>query len=267
MRYSQVNVSIDGKQLTEAELAELAQARQGLTFLRGKWIQVDQERLQSALDHWKSLQQQSVDGLGFLEGMRMLAGASIGGQETSEAIRDWTRIETGDGLKKTLEQLRQPDGKISIEAEKHLQARLRPYQAEGVRWLWLATRLGLGVCLADDMGLGKTIQIITLLLQIKYNDPKKSKNSKTKMPTLLILPTSLLGNWQREIERFAPELKLKILHRSVTDAKAMAAVAADPQAELADVDIVATTYGLARREKWLADVRWRLLVRGPCKPI
>jgi superfamily II DNA or RNA helicase len=263
----QVNVSIDGEQLTEAELAELAQARQGLTFLRGKWIQVDQERLQSALDHWKSLQQQSVDGLGFLEGMRMLAGASIGGQETSEAIRDWTRIETGDGLKKTLEQLRQPDGKISIQAEKHLQATLRPYQAEGVRWLWLATRLGLGVCLADDMGLGKTIQIITLLLQIKYNDPKKSKNSKTKMPALLILPTSLLGNWQREIERFAPELKLQILHRSVTDAKTMAAVAADPQAELADVDIVATTYGLARREKWLADVRWRLVVLDEAQAI
>jgi SNF2 family DNA or RNA helicase len=127
--------------------------------------------------------------------------------------------------------------------------------------------LGLGVCLADDMGLGKTIQIITLLLQIKYNDPKRNKKSKTKMPALLILPTSLLGNWQREIERFAPELRLKILHRSVTDAKTMATVAADPQVELADVDIVATTYGLARREKWLADVRWRLVVLDEAQAI
>ncbi len=263
----QVNVSIDGQQLTKAELAELAKARQGLTFLRGKWVQVDQERLQSALDQWTSLQKQHVEGLGFLEGMRMLAGASIGGQEMSEETRNWTRIQPGDWLEETLEQLRQPGGRLLVEAEKNLRATLRPYQAEGVRWLWLATRLGLGVCLADDMGLGKTIQIITLLLQMKHSDRQGRKKPRKHSPTLLILPTSLLGNWMREIERFAPELNLQILHRSMTDTQAIKAIAADPPSQLADVDIVATTYGLARREKWLADFRWRLVVLDEAQAI
>ena len=244
----QINVSIDGEPLSEAELAELANARQWMMFLRGKWVEVDQERLNRALDQWSELQSRHVDGLGFLDGMRMLAGASIDSQEMSEETRSWTRIVPGDWLKETLDQLRQPDGEIPIEAQNELQATLRPYQFEGVRWLWLASQLGLGVCLTDDMGLGKTIQVITLLLQFKHADRTSGKKLKTASPTLLILPTSLLENWQREIEKFAPGLKLQIWHRSMLDAKAMKSIAADPQKTLADVDVVATTYGLVRRK-------------------
>lgn len=263
----QVGVSIDGEPLTDKELEQLAQARQGLTFLRGKWVQVDQDRLQSALDQWKSLQQEHVDGLGFLEGMRLLAGASIGGQDFSADAQGWTRIQAGDWLQETLDQLRQPDGQIKIDAAKELKATLRPYQSDGVRWLWLATQLGLGVCLADDMGLGKTIQIITLLLQIKQAEKKRGSQAKSASPTLLILPTSLLGNWKREIETFAPGLTLKTVHRSDMDESEIKAIAANPQHELAGVDVVATTYGLARRQTWLADVRWRLVVLDEAQAI
>ncbi|WP_339612685.1 DEAD/DEAH box helicase [uncultured Rubinisphaera sp.] len=263
----QINVSIDGEPLSEAELAELANARQGMMFLRGKWVEVDQERLNRALDQWSELQSRHVDGLGFLEGMRMLAGASIDSQEMSEETRSWTRIVPGDWLKETLDQLRQPDGEIPIEAQNDLQATLRPYQFEGVRWLWLASQLGLGVCLADDMGLGKTIQVITLLLQFKHADRASGKKLKADSPTLLILPTSLLGNWQREIEKFAPGLKFQIWHRSMLNAKAMKSIAADPQKTLADVDVVATTYGLVRREKWLAEMKWRLVILDEAQAI
>lgn len=146
-----VGVSIDGEALTDKELEQLAEARQGLDLLRGKWVQVDSELLQSALDQWKSLQQEHISGLGFLEGMRLLAGASIDGQDVDTDVQAWTRIHAGDWLQETLDQLRQPDGKIQIDAVKELNATLRPYQSDGVRWLWLATQLGLGVCLADDM--------------------------------------------------------------------------------------------------------------------
>ncbi|MEZ6148523.1 MAG: DEAD/DEAH box helicase [Pirellulaceae bacterium] len=263
----QVGVSIDGEALTDKELEQLAEARQGLTFLRGKWVQVDSERLQSALDQWKSLQQEHISGLGFLEGMRLLAGASIDGQDVDTDVQAWTRIHAGDWLQETLDQLRQPDGKIQIDAVKELNATLRPYQSDGVRWLWLATQLGLGVCLADDMGLGKTIQIITLLLQIKQAEKKSGSQVKSSSPSLLILPTSLLGNWKREIETFAPGLTLKTIHRSAMDESEIEAIAADPHSELAGVDVVATTYGLARRQKWLANVRWRMLVLDEAQAI
>ncbi len=263
----QVNVSIDGEPLTDDELAKLAEARQGLAFLRGKWIQVDHDRLQSALDQWTALQSQHVDGLGFLEGMRMLAGASFGADDVSDEARQWTRIVPGDWLRQTLDGLRDPSGNIAVDAEKKLKATLRPYQSDGVRWLWLANQLGLGVCLADDMGLGKTIQVITLLLQLQGYDAKNAKKRKTTPPTLLILPTSLLGNWQREIENFSPGLKLKVLHRSMMDAKEIDKIAVDPATQLAGIDVVATTYGLARREKWLADFRWRLVVLDEAQAI
>lgn len=256
----QVGVSIDGEALTEQELKQLAEARQGLTFLRGKWVQIDPDRLQSALDQWTSLQQEHVGGLGFLEGMRLLAGASIGGEDFGDDVQAWTRLEAGDWLRETLDQLRQPDGKIKMDATKELNATLRPYQSDGVRWLWLATQLGLGVCLADDMGLGKTIQIITLLLQIKRTKTKRGSKDTSTSPTLLILPTSLLSNWKRELETFAPGLTLKTIHRSAMEESEIKAIADDPQRALAGVDVVATTYGLARRQAWLADMRWRLVV-------
>lgn len=269
----QVNVSIDGEPLSKEELDQLAEARQGLTFLRGKWVQVDQEQLESVLDHWNTLKSERLDGVGFLEGMRLLSGASIGDDDVQDQIGRWTRLQAGPWLEKTLSELREPDGQVSDVVTDRLHATLRPYQNVGARWLWMATRLGLGVCLADDMGLGKTIQVITLLLQLKQDrgprgaSGKAKRSTKARTPSLLILPTSLLGNWKREIETFAPDLKLKILHRSAVGAKEFKNIAKDPCNTLKDVDIVATTYGLARREKWLADMHWRMVILDEAQAI
>lgn len=269
----QVNVSIDGEPLSEQELSQLAEARQGLTFLRGKWVQVDQEQLQSALDHWNTLKSERLDGVGFLEGMRLLAGASIGDADVPDQVDRWTRLQAGPWLEKTLNELRDPNRQVSDVCTDQLNATLRPYQDVGARWLWMATRLGLGVCLADDMGLGKTIQVITLLLQLKQEQrsPAISGRSngakKSRAPSLLILPTSLLGNWQREIESFAPDLKLKVFHRSAIDAKEFKTIADDADNALRDFDVVATTYGLVRRQEWLADVHWRMVILDEAQAI
>lgn len=276
----QVGVSIDGDPLTQDELKQLTEARQGLTFLRGKWVQVDGDRLQSALSHWESLRKEHRQGIDFLTGMRLLSGAAIGSNELSDELQQWTRIQPGSWLQGTLDSLRDPGGKISLPETDQLQATLRPYQSAGVRWLWLASQLGLGVCLADDMGLGKTIQVVSLLLHLKAQratgSQSKSQLARNKKngsrrdrntPALLILPTSLLGNWKREIEKFAPSLTLTILHRSMTDAETLREIAEDPKGRLKGVDVVATTYGLARREKWLGDVNWQAIVLDEAQAI
>ncbi len=259
-----VGISIDGQPLTDEEVQQLMAAREGMTLLRGKWVQVNREQLQSALDQWKRLEREHVHGIGFLEGLRLLSGANLGDVDVDDELRSWTRMEPGPWLGEMLQTLRDPTGRIDLDPHQRLHATLRPYQADGVRWLWFATRLGLGCCLADDMGLGKTIQVIALLLQLKHGE--KNKKSKPN-PTLLIVPTSLLGNWQREVERFAPDLRMFVAHRSVNDASLLKRVAENPSEELADVDLVATTYGLARREKWLAEMKWRLLILDEAQAI
>jgi non-specific serine/threonine protein kinase len=273
----QVDVAIDGSPLSKAELAELLAAREGLALLRGQWVQVDQNQLEAALTHWKKLQKDRVGGVDFLEGMRLLAGVAVPGITEDGPAQHWTRIEAGDWMARTLAALRDPSDLGQIDPGTGLQATLRPYQAEGVRWLWFATQLGLGVCLADDMGLGKTIQVISLLLQLKQRksvQPAGSHGTKsarqaaeTPGPSLLVVPTSLLGNWKREVDRFAPDLKLFVAHRSVTDAETLAQVAGNPRRELERFDLVAITYGLARNAPWLTEANWRLVILDEAQAI
>lgn len=265
-----VGVAIDGEPLDAEELGKLMEARSGLALLRGKWVQIDQQQLRSALDHWKSLEKQHAGGMGFLEGMRLLSGATMPGEEQgNDDITAWTRIQPGDWLEEMLLTLRDPSGNVALAAPKKLKATLRPYQLDGFRWLWFANQLGLGVCLADDMGLGKTIQVIALLLELKFPSGKKprTKTTKRQQPSLLVVPTSLLGNWMREVQRFAPDLKLFVAHRSITSAAELKRVAESPVKELASYDLVMTTYGLARRVKWVHQCDWRLVILDEAQAI
>jgi hypothetical protein len=128
---------------------------------------VDQQKLQQTLAHWQQVERQYTDGVDFIEGMRMLAGVRLDMSAASEELSGWTRVTSGEWLNQTLRQLRDPSGIVDCEPGQDLDATLRPYQIDGVKWLWFMTRLGLGACLADDMGLGKTIQVIDLLLMLK----------------------------------------------------------------------------------------------------
>lgn len=258
-----VSLALDGETLTDDERRKLLAGAEGLVLLRGKWVEVDRGQLQQALDHWKSLERQHANGINFIDGMRLLAGANLGADDAAdEQPAGWSRVAAGDWLRTTLEQMRQPETIDACQPGKDLSATLRHYQADGVRWLWFMTKLGLGACLADDMGLGKTIQIIDLLLQ-----RKRAGATRSEAPHLLIVPASLLGNWKQELNRFAPSLRVFFAHRSERDAEDLERVAGNPDRELKGCDLVATSYGLVRRLAWLAQVKWSLVILDEAQAI
>jgi non-specific serine/threonine protein kinase len=259
-------LALDGEPLTDEEREQLLAATEGLILLRGKWVEVDQTKLREALDHWRQLEGQYADGIDFLGGMRLLAGAALDGDANGEqGAAAWSRVTAGDWLREALATIRDPRRVTQCQPGRDLQATLRPYQAEGVRWLWFMTRLGLGACLADDMGLGKTVQIIDLLLQRKRD--AEGGTASAPRPSLLVVPASLVGNWKQELQRFAPTLRVFYAHRSESEADALAHLTNDPAGALAGYDVVVTTYGLASRLEKLREAPWQLVVLDEAQTI
>ncbi len=259
----EVGLALDGQSLTTEERRALLEGAEEMMLLRGKWIEVDRQQLKQALDHWKELEKQHANGIGFIDGMRLLAGARLDGADSvATDVAGWSRITTGDWLRETLDRLRRPEIIDACQPGRDLKATLRHYQVDGVRWLWFMTELGLGACLADDMGLGKTIQVIDLLLLRRAG----GKN-KDRAPSLLVVPASLLGNWRQELERFAPSLRVCFAHRSEADAEELERIAGNPEKQLAGYDLVVTTYGLSRRQEWLEKLRWSLVILDEAQAI
>ena len=253
-----VEVALEGERLTAAECRQLLAAKEGLVLLKGKWVEIDRDRLNQVLSHWQRIEK-GDRGVSFLEGMRLLAG--IGRGEDGDPLaqpqtREWSQVIPGEWLRETLGAMRDPSVIEGFDPERDLRAQLRGYQREGVRWLWFMTRLGLGACLADDMGLGKTIQTLALLLQLKRETPR----GQAAVPSLLIAPASLLANWKSEIARFAPKLDVFFAHPSETPPQTLKDAAADPARTLSGKDLVMTTYGLLTRLPWLRQIDWRLVV-------
>ena len=245
-----MQVCLDGEDLSAAEIEALLQSGDGLQYLRGRWVEVDQKAIGRLLERFKAIKEAAENGLPFAEAMRLVAGASL--DESGEAAdADWSELAAGPWLADTLAGLRKPEGLAQIDPGPELKATLRPYQQAGVRWLYLLTRLGLGACLADDMGLGKTIQVLSLLLVLKR------ENAGIHQSSLLVAPASLLANWAAEAERFAPGLRLLIAHPSAMPAADFKALDA---ARLAGVDLVITSYGSLLRQPVLARHEWRLAV-------
>lgn len=270
-----MSLALDGDSLTADEQKQLLAADDGLLLLRGKWVEVDQRRLSEALSHWKQLQKESAGGIDFLRGMRLLAGANLDGDSgEQDATTEWARVSPGKWLTDTLKTLRNPSGQVDCQPGEGLLAQLRPYQEDGVRWLWFMTRLKLGACLADDMGLGKTIQIIDLLLRRKEDSIREessragvTRKKNSPSPHLLVVPASLIGNWKAEFSKFAPQLKILLAHRSECDNSTLHRMAANPSEFLRNVDAVVTSYTMARSAEWMADVEWDLVVLDEAQAI
>jgi non-specific serine/threonine protein kinase len=262
----QVALALGDEKLTAAELHELMTAEAGLVLLRGQWVEVDRDRLQKALEHWKQVEASGADGVSFVEGMRLLAGAprDLTDGDTLDEEREWSFVQAGDWLGKLLADLRRPEHLQAARAGATLKTTLRGYQETGVRWLSFLMSLGLGACLADDMGLGKTIQVLALLLVEKQ---RRRKQKEDRKPSLLVLPASLLANWKSEIEKFAPTLNTVFVHPSETSADDLNQLATQPDRELRDVDVVLTTYGMLLRQAWLLDAQWRLAVLDEAQAI
>jgi len=255
-----VDTALQGTPLTEAEWEKLLSVETGLVSLRGQWVEVQGAKLQQVLDRWSRVQNAVGEGLiGFLDGMRLLARyvpkATAEEAAEAETLHDWSDIIAGKGLAEVLARMRDPN---QITPPDNLCATLRPYQEKGLAWLYFMTRLGLGACLADDMGLGKTVQVIALLLLRQRHKPA---------PALLIVPASLVGNWQAEITKFAPDLRLFIAHPSAIERQVLNRAIEDPGGTLRGHDLMITTYTfLQRTETWQAHP-WSLVILDEAQAI
>jgi superfamily II DNA or RNA helicase len=258
-----VNVTLDGQPLTEGELKQLLQSVENLVALRGKWVEVDREKLAQALEHWKEIEHETQEnGLSFYEGMRLLAGVP-GKQDAAASIkqdRDWIGLTAGKALEEAINNLRRPESLADVTPP-GLCAQLRQYQQTGVSWLRLVSGLGLGACLADDMGLGKTVQVIGLLLHRQAN--RTTENPNRARSSLIVVPASLLANWRTELKRFAPSLSFLIAHPSENSASSGQPKEYDAQAP----DVYITTYGMLSRTEWLRKHNWDLVILDEAQAI
>ncbi|TVR41889.1 MAG: DEAD/DEAH box helicase [Planctomycetota bacterium] len=246
---------LDGEPLTAAERKQLLAGSETLVFIRGRWVEVDRERVTATLERFQEIERLAKrDGLGFHEAMRLLAGVgrSVGDEHTVDA--DWSQVSAGPWLAETLRGLRERED--ANDAIPGLHASLRPYQARGVRWLSLITGLGLGGCLADDMGLGKTIQVLALL--------SLRAQQEGRCPSLLVAPASLLSNWAAEAQRFTPGLSVLVAHGSALAANDLKALS--PK-QLAAHDLIIVSYGSLHRFAWLAKQTWRLAILDEAQAI
>ena len=224
-------VALDGEALTEAEMDRLAESTRPLVRLRDQWVLVDENLLRKARKR-ELTPLSAIDALG----AALTGGTEVDGEPIPVVADGWI-AELRARLTEPQSAKRKPIG-----APKALKATLRGYQLEGLRWLDRMTSLGLGCCLADDMGLGKTITLIALHLH-------RQRVAETARPTLVVCPTSLLGNWEREIERFAPGTPVRRYHGPGRHLE-----------EIAPGEFVLTTYGTLRQDsETLASVGWGLL--------
>jgi non-specific serine/threonine protein kinase len=256
-----VQLALGDEELTEAEWQELMAADHGLVLLRGQWVEVDRQKLQEALEHWKQVQKHAADGLSFIDGMRLLAGVPTDlAEEAAESEeRQWSFVHAGQWLGEILDKIRSPENLVATAPGDALKATLRTYQAVGVQWLRYLSSLGLGACLADDMGLGKTIQVLALLLALKGQEGAK--------PSLLVLPASLLANWKSEMARFTPTLRAMFVHPAETSKEELERLACDPAGTIRGADLVVTTYGMVLRQSWLTKIEWRLAILDEAQAI
>jgi len=255
-----IDMTLDGESLTRAEIKRLLAHTEGLVLIRGKWVEVDRERLSRTLEQFEAIARRAVsDGLSFAEAMRMLARAGIAeGAAGGQVDTTWSETVAGPWLAETLRGLRHSGSLARVHPGRSFQGTLRPYQFAGVQWLHLLARLQLGACLADDMGLGKTIQVLSLLLVLKNGAAETCK------PSLLVAPASLLANWADEVARFAPSLDVILAHPSAMPAEELAKIGTDG---LRDADLVITSYGFLSRLPSLQTTSWRLAVLDEAQAI
>ncbi len=237
-------VSVGDINLTDQEFEKLVSLKMPLISVRGQWVELRPEEIEKAIAFFQK--KRHGNKMTLAEALRTGLG-----QELSTSGLPVTEIE-GDGwVGELLNNLSDGIELTPIQTPATFQGKLRPYQLKGVAWLAFLCKFGLGGCLADDMGLGKTIELITLLL----HEREQRQDASSSGPALLICPMSIVGNWQREIQRFAPSLKVMIHHgheRLTGEAFT---------AEALQNDIVITTYALALRDReHLTALHWQYVV-------
>lgn len=231
-------LALGDQALTPEEFEMLAQLKEPLVQLRGRWVDVRPDQIERALafiqKHQNGREMQLVDALSTALAPTNLDGVQIAEVDASGWI---------DGLLADIRKGARAE-QVSAQPEGFM-GTLRGYQQRGVAWLATLQRYNLGALLADDMGLGKTAQLIALLL-VERNPVG---------PTLVISPTSVVGNWRHELGRFAPALRVVVHHG------AERASGDELERVAAEHDVVLSTYSLLHRdEQFLSRVKWNGLV-------
>jgi SNF2 family DNA or RNA helicase len=225
-------LALGGETITRAELATLAKLKAPLVKLRGQWVEVDSAAIQEALEF---LKRNATGKAAVRDVIRMAVGvgASVGPLEVDGVTATGWMGEMLDQLqgRTAFEELPPPQG---------FGGTLRPYQLRGYSWLAFLRRFGLGACLADDMGLGKTIQALALV--------QRDWTAGERRPVLLVCPTSVVGNWQKEAARFTPELPV-LVHHGIARNRGAAF-----QREAARHALVVSSYALLHRDQAVLEV-------------
>lgn len=235
-------IAIGDEEISKKELSELLKAAGGLIRFRNRYLLINPDEVKKLMERLKTP-------------VRTHNSAEILKGAFAEEI-DGYGFDYDEKLKSILENILKPE-KVKLPSK--LKAKLRPYQERGFIWLYSNTVKGLGSCMADDMGLGKTIQVIALLLKLK-------EEKKLDKPSLVVCPTTLLGNWQKECEKFAPSLDVLIYHGLSRAIMPKFKFKDKDKASsiyniFKDKDIIITTYGTVRSDiDYLKELGWGLLI-------
>ncbi|MCU9613270.1 DEAD/DEAH box helicase [Caldibacillus lycopersici] len=278
-------VSMNNVDLSEAEFRKLMEENRRLVNIGGRWMKIDPSFIRQMQAIMEKAEKEGMRVQDFIE-QQLLYGNN---EEEAEEMLDEDndprifsriQIELHPKLRSFVENLTDLKDIPDLEVPASFLGELRPYQKKGMNWLYFLREYGFGACLADDMGLGKTIQLISYLLLVKERQPAAG-------PALIICPTSVLGNWQRELARFAPHLQV-YLHYGANRSKGeefteyvgngndvttstseenesainqLARHANTKISDFASIDVVLTTYGLSHLDaEELASVKWGTIV-------
>ncbi|MEG5058985.1 DEAD/DEAH box helicase [Microcoleus sp. A2-C5] len=234
-------LTIGGQRISKAEFDRLVELNSPLVEINGEWVELRATDVKAAKTFFASRNSQMT--LSLEDALRLASGDS----QTIEKLPVVNFEATGQ-LQELLNTLSDNQAVSAIATPATFRGELRPYQALGAGWLAFLERWGLGACLADDMGLGKTVQLITFLLHLQ-------EQNALEAPTLLVCPTSVLGNWEREVKKFGPTLKV-LVHHGDKRAKGKAFAAA-----IKGKDLIVTSYALVFRDaKEIQSTKWQGLV-------
>lgn len=237
------SLAIGDAALTEQELRTFLTMAEGLVQYKGKWVEINKRKMAAVLEAFEKAKDLSDrEGLSLGETMRLELNPDRLLDIAGEGLT--VSITNGQWLRTMKETLTHPAATPKVGVEPSFQADLRPYQETGYHWLTQMAQLGFGACLADDMGLGKTVQMIAFLEYQRIENGGQA---------LLVLPASLIGNWRKEIESFAPQMPYQVLHKS--DLKSSETIQLKEGAFL-----YITTYGMAVRLETLKDRQWDFLI-------
>ncbi|WP_342319534.1 DEAD/DEAH box helicase [Corynebacterium mayonis] len=246
-------ISVGGQELTDAEMNALVNSKSGLVKLRGQWVLADNASLAKTKKYMAQLTERAEDSAKDLSSgtvtaaeLRRLAVEASVDEPVEFTGSKWFTALVGGMDRPAPERVEIPDAVV---------AELREYQRRGVDWLYYMSRNQLGAVLADDMGLGKTLQLLTLLAV-------EHAEGRVTGPTLVVAPTSVVGNWAREVARFVPGLKA-VVHHGAQRRKGE-----DLEQLIAGTDLVITSYGVVARDaRELGAITWDHVVLDEAQAI